>query len=41
MGWVSFAFVTAMMLLNVADVLLTKLFSSPIIGSYELTQRIL
>lgn len=40
-GWVSFAFVTAMMLLNVADVLLTKLFSSPIIGSYELTQRML
>ncbi len=40
-GWASFALVTAMMLLNVADVLLSKLFSSPITGSYELTQRLL
>ena len=40
-GWISFVCVLAMMLLNVADVLLSKLFQHPIIGSYELTQRIL
>lgn len=40
-GWVSFICVLAMMLMNVADVLLTKLFQKPIIGAYELTQRML
>lgn len=40
-GWISFGCVLAMMLLNVADVALSKLFQRPIIGSYELTQRIL
>lgn len=40
-GCVSFICVVIMMLLNVVDVLLTKLFSSPIIGTYEITQRLL
>ncbi len=40
-GRCSFVLVTVMMLLNVADVLLTKLMQSPITGSYELTQRLL
>ena len=40
-AWVSFAGVLAMMLLNVADVVLNKTINSPILGSYELTQRIL
>ena len=40
-GCISFICVLAMMLLNVADVLLGKLFNKPIIGTYELTQRIL
>ena len=41
LGWVSFVCVLVMLLLNVADVVLSKLFRSPIIGTYELTQRIL
>ncbi len=40
-GWCSFVFVTAMMLLNVADVLLSKLVNGHITGAYELTQRLL
>ena len=40
-GCISYVCVIAMMLLNVTDVLLGKLFNKPIIGSYELTQRIL
>lgn len=40
-GWISFVCVIVMMLLNVVDVVLSKLFQSPIIGAYELTQRIL
>lgn len=40
-GWVSFICVLAMMFMNVADVLLTKLFQKPVIGAYELTQRML
>ena len=40
-GCISFFCVLAMMLLNVADVLLGKLINKPIIGTYELTQRIL
>lgn len=38
---VSFVGVIAMMLLNVADVLMTKLFIKPITGAYELTQLML
>ena len=38
---ISFICVLGMLLLNVADVLLSKLFQRPIIGTYELTQRIL
>ena len=40
-GCVSFICVVAMMLLNVIDVLLGKLINKPIIGSYEITQRLL
>lgn len=40
-GIISFVCVLAMMLLNVADVFLTKLFKAPIVGTYELTQRLL
>ena len=40
-GWISFVCVIGMLLLNVADVVLSKVFHSPIIGTYELTQRIL
>ncbi len=40
-GCISFVCVVAMMLLNVLDVLLGKLINKPIVGSYELTQRIL
>ncbi len=40
-GYISFFFVTAMMLLNVADVALSKLINSPVTGSYEMTQRML
>jgi len=40
-GYISFVCVIVMMLMNVADVLLGKLFNKPIIGAYELTQRIL
>jgi len=40
-GVISFVCVAAMMLLNVVDVLLAKLFNSPIVGTYELTQRLL
>ena len=40
-GYISFFCVVAMMLMNVADVLLGKLFNKPIIGAYELTQRLL
>jgi len=40
-GYISFVCVLAMMLLNVTDVLLGKLFNRPIVGTYELTQRIL
>lgn len=40
-GCISFACVIAMMLLNVADVVMAKIFGSPILGTYELTQRLL
>ena len=40
-GYISFFCVLAMMLMNVADVLLGKLFNKPIVGAYELTQRLL
>lgn len=40
-GYISFVCVLIMMLMNVADVLLGKLFNKPIIGAYELTQRLL
>ena len=40
-GYISFVCVIVMMLMNVVDVLLGKLFNKPIIGAYELTQRIL
>ena len=40
-GWISFIAVFVMMLLNVVDVLLAKIFNSPIVGTYELTQRLL
>ena len=40
-GCISFACVVCMMLLNVADVVLGKLWSIRIIGAYELTQRML
>ena len=40
-GMISFAAVFIMMMLNVIDVLLSKLFKTPILGTYELTQRLL
>ena len=40
-GCISFVCVFVMMLLNVVDVLLTKIFNTPIVGTYELTQRLL
>lgn len=40
-GVISFVTVVAMMLLNVADVVLAKLFNKPILGTYEITQRLL
>ena len=40
-GCVSFICVLIMMLMNVVDVLLGKLINKPIVGSYELTQRLL
>lgn len=40
-GWVSFVCVLIMMLMNVVDVISTKLFQQPVIGAYELTQRFL
>ncbi len=40
-GCVSFFFVTAMMLLNVVDVVMTLLLKKPVVGSYEITQRML
>lgn len=40
-GMISFAAVFIMMMLNVVDVLLAKLFKTPIVGTYELTQRLL
>ncbi len=40
-GWISFVLVTIMMLLNTIDVILTKFFNTPVVGSYELTQRML
>lgn len=40
-GVVSFVCVLAMMFMNVADVIMTKIFSQPVIGAYELTQRML
>ena len=40
-GFISFAAVFVMMMLNVVDVLLAKFFKSPIVGTYELTQRLL
>ncbi len=41
MSVVSYAGCIAIMLLNVLDVLLTKLLGSPIVGAYEITQRLL
>ena len=38
---VSFVAVIIMMLLNVVDVFLTKVFKAPIVGTYEITQRLL
>ena len=38
---ISFICVVAMMLMNVADVLMGYLFSTHILGAYELTQRLL
>jgi TRAP-type C4-dicarboxylate transport system permease small subunit len=38
---VSYAGVVAIMLLNVVDVLLTKLFAKPISGAYEITECLL
>ena len=40
-GLISFASVLIIMILNVMDVLLTKLFSLPIIGAYEMTECLL
>jgi TRAP-type C4-dicarboxylate transport system permease small subunit len=40
-GWVSAAFLAAMMLLVVVDVVLRKLGSSPIHGTYELVELLL
>jgi TRAP-type C4-dicarboxylate transport system permease small subunit len=40
-GWVSAAFLAAMMLLTVADVALRKLGASPIHGTYELVELLL
>ncbi len=40
-GVVSFVCVLAMMLMNVADVIMTKIAQKPVIGAYELTQRFL
>ena len=40
-GLISFASVLIIMLLNVMDVLLTKLFRLPIIGAYEMTECLL
>jgi TRAP-type transport system small permease protein len=41
LSWVSYAGVLAIMLLNVADVLLTKTASRPITGTYEITESLL
>lgn len=38
---ISYAGLIAIVLLTVADVLLAKLFKSPILGSYEITQQLL
>ncbi|MCF0120938.1 MAG: TRAP transporter small permease [Oscillospiraceae bacterium] len=40
-GCISFICVIAMMLLNVVDVAINKLFAAHVIGAYELTQRML
>ena len=40
-GYFSFICVVAMMLLNVGDVLLNKIANKNILGSYEITQRLL
>lgn len=40
-GYVSFVCVAAMMLLNTADVLFHSIFNKNIIGSYDITQRLL
>ena len=40
-AWISFVGVLVMMMLNVFDVLLTKVAGTPIVGSYEITQRVL
>ena len=40
-GCISFVCVIAMMLMNVADVLLGLLFNTHVVGAYELTQRLL
>lgn len=40
-GYVSFICVIAMMLLNVADVVLDKVANTRVIGAYEITQRLL
>ena len=40
-GYISFVCVIAMMLLNVVDVVMGKLFQTRVIGAYELTQRLL
>ena len=40
-GYFSFICVLAMMLMNVGDVALNKIFNKNIIGAYEITQRLL
>ncbi len=40
-GCISFVCVVAMMILNVIDVIKAKVFGSPILGTYEITQRLL
>lgn len=40
-GWISFVCVLAMMLVNVADVCMNKIFHNPILGTYEITQYLL
>lgn len=40
-GCISFVCVIAMMLINVADVVMAKLIQQRVIGAYELTQRLL